>query len=118
MYSRATSRPIAMPRTSTRTRLGSRRVSLGMKASGGAVQPDTQASRGGDGVFHHDPHPPHGRGVEAVEFPIADRSAAHDLSPGPPVSFRSFHDIARDALPVNDVLLQPAHADRHRPAQI
>src|SRR5207237_5265819 len=119
MYNRATSSPMAMPRMSTKTRLGSRRVSLGMKASGGGVQPDAQASRRGDGVLHHDPHPPHRRGVEAVEFPIADRSAAYQLTPGPPDAFRgSVHGVARDALPAADILLQPADADRHRPTQI
>src|SRR5438309_11180998 len=120
MYNRATSSPIPMPRMSTKTKRGSRRVSLGMKESwsGAAIQPDAQPSRRGDRVLHLDPHSAHRRGFEPVELAVADRRPAREFPPVCPVRRRSLERVARDALPARDVLLQPADADRHRPAQI
>src|SRR5690349_4922055 len=119
MYSRAVSSPIPMPSMSIRIKLGSRRVSLGMEESwsGAAIQPEAQAPRRGDRVLHLDSHSAYGRGLEPVEFAVADRGAARQLSPVSRVR-RPVERVARDALPAGDVLLQPAHADRHRPTQI
>src|SRR5207253_9133492 len=101
-----------MPMTSTRSKLGSRRASLGMRESwsGAAIQADAQPSRRGDRVLHFDPHPADRRGLESVELAVADGSAARELPPGRSVSLRSQHGIARDALPARDVLLQTTEA--------
>src|SRR5438270_9658814 len=119
MYNRATSSPIAMPRMSTKTRLGSTRASLGMKESrsGTAIQPRTQPTRRGDRVLQLDPHSAHRRGLEPVELPVADRSTARQVTPLTRV-LRSSDGVTRDTLPAADFLLQPADADRHRPTQI